>query len=101
MLSLSSAFTEEDVVEFFGRVRRFLSLSEQAAIEMTCEPKIDGLSAAITYKQGKFTLGATRGDGSVGENITANLAVIGDVPKQLTGDGVPAGLEARGPPTRP
>ena len=96
MLSLANAFTDDDVVEFFGRVRRFLSLSEQAAIEMTCEPKIDGLSAAITYKQGKFTLGATRGDGSVGENITANLAVIGDVPKQLTGDDVPDVLEVRG-----
>lgn len=96
MLSLANAFTDDDVVEFFGRVRRFLSLSEQAAIEMTCEPKIDGLSAAITYKQGKFTLGATRGDGSVGENITANLAVIGDVPKQLTGDNVPDVLEVRG-----
>lgn len=96
MLSLANAFTDDDVVEFFGRVRRFLSLSEQAAIEMTCEPKIDGLSAAITYKQGKFTLGATRGDGSVGENITANLAVIGDVPKHLTGDDVPDVLEVRG-----
>jgi len=96
MLSLANAFTDDDVVEFFGRVRRFLSLSEQAAIEMTCEPKIDGLSAAITYKQGKFTLGATRGDGSVGENITANLAVIGDVPKQLTGADVPDVLEVRG-----
>lgn len=96
MLSLSNAFTDEDVVEFFGRVRRFLNLSEQAPVELTCEPKIDGLSAAITYEKGKFTLGATRGDGSVGENITANLAVIGDVPKQLTGDDVPDVLEVRG-----
>ncbi len=96
MLSLSNAFTDEDVVEFFGRVRRFLNLSEQADVELTCEPKIDGLSASITYEKGKFTLGATRGDGSVGENITANLAVIGDVPKILTGDDVPDILEVRG-----
>ena len=96
MLSLSNAFTDEDLVEFFGRVRRFLNLSEEADVELTCEPKIDGLSASITYEKGKFTLGATRGDGSVGENITANLAVIGDVPKILTGDDVPDILEVRG-----
>jgi len=61
MLSLSNAFTDEDVVEFFGRVRRFLNLSDTAPVDLTCEPKIDGLSAAITYEKGKFTLGATRG----------------------------------------
>ena len=96
MLSLSNAFTDDDVVEFFGRVRRFLNLSEKAPVDLTCEPKIDGLSAAITYEKGKFSLGATRGDGAVGENITANLAVIGDVPKQLSGDDVPDVLEVRG-----
>lgn len=96
MLSLSNAFEDGDVVEFFAKVRRFLSLSENAPVDLTCEPKIDGLSAAITYEKGQFTLGATRGDGSVGENITANLAVIGDVPQRLTGDDVPDILEVRG-----
>ena len=96
MLSLSNAFEDADVVEFFSRVRRFLSLSEAEPVDLTCEPKIDGLSAAITYEKGQFTLGATRGDGAVGENITANLAVIGDVPKVLTGDDVPDVIEVRG-----
>lgn len=96
MLSLSNAFEDADVVEFFGRVRRFLSLSDADPVDLTCEPKIDGLSAAITYEKGQFTLGATRGDGAVGENITANLAVIGDVPKVLTGDDVPDVIEVRG-----
>ncbi|MGB1156337.1 MAG: NAD-dependent DNA ligase LigA [Alphaproteobacteria bacterium] len=96
MLSLSNAFDDADVVEFFSRVRRFLSLSDADPVDLTCEPKIDGLSAAITYEKGQFTLGATRGDGAVGENITANLAVIGDVPKVLTGDDVPDLIEVRG-----
>ena len=96
MLSLSNAFEDADVVEFFSRVRRFLSLSDAEPVDLTCEPKIDGLSAAITYEKGQFTLGATRGDGAVGENITANLAVIGDVPKVLTGDDVPDVIEVRG-----
>ena len=96
MLSLSNAFEDADVFEFFGRVRRFLSLSDADPVDLTCEPKIDGLSAAITYEKGQFTLGATRGDGAVGENITANLAVIGDVPKVLTGDDVPDVIEVRG-----
>jgi len=96
MLSLSNAFEDDDVVEFFARVRRFLNLSQDAPVDLTCEPKIDGLSAAITYEKGQFTLGATRGDGAVGENITANLSVIGDVPQQLTGEDVPDILEVRG-----
>ncbi|MGB1147470.1 MAG: NAD-dependent DNA ligase LigA [Alphaproteobacteria bacterium] len=96
MLSLSNAFEDQDVVDFFERVRRFLSLSDGDPVDLTCEPKIDGLSAAITYENGEFKLGATRGDGAVGENITANLATLMDVPKVLAGSDVPEVLEVRG-----
>ena len=96
MLSLSNAFEDQDVIDFFDRVRRFLSLSGSDPVELTCEPKIDGLSAAITFEKGVFKLGATRGDGAVGENITANLATLADVPKTLSGVGIPEVLEVRG-----
>lgn len=96
MLSLSNAFDDDDVVEFFGRVRRFLSLDDNEPVELTCEPKIDGLSAALTYQNGTFQLGATRGDGAVGENITENLRTLPNVPGQLSGDGFPDVLEVRG-----
>ena len=96
MLSLSNAFEDQDVIDFFDRVRRFLSLSGSDPVELTCEPKIDGLSATITFEKGVFKLGATRGDGAVGENITANLATLADVPKTLSGVGIPEVLEVRG-----
>ena len=96
MLSLSNAFDDDDVVEFFGRVRRFLSLGEDEPVELTCEPKIDGLSAALTYENGVFQLGATRGDGAVGENITENLRTLQDVPARLAGAGFPDVIEVRG-----
>ena len=96
MLSLSNAFDDDDVVDFFGRVRRFLSLGEDEPVELTCEPKIDGLSAALTYEDGVFQLGATRGDGAVGENITENLRTLQDVPARLAGAGFPDVIEVRG-----
>ena len=96
MLSLSNAFDDDDVVEFFGRVRRFLSLGDDEPVELTCEPKIDGLSAALTYENGVFQLGATRGDGAVGENITENLRTLRDVPARLGGAGFPDVIEVRG-----
>ena len=96
MLSLSNAFDDDDVVEFFGRVRRFLSLGDDEPVELTCEPKIDGLSAALTYENGVFQLGATRGDGAVGENITENLRTLQDVPARLGGAGFPDVIEVRG-----
>ena len=96
MLSLSNAFDDDDVVEFFGRVRRFLSLGEDEPVELTCEPKIDGLSAALTYENGVFQLGATRGDGAVGENITENMRTLQDVPARLAGAGFPDVIEVRG-----
>jgi DNA ligase (NAD+) len=96
MLSLDNAFAPEDVTDFLGRIRRFLKLPEDADIEMVAEPKIDGLSATLTYENGRFVLGATRGDGSVGEDITRNLMQLKDVPRQLAGKKPPKLIEVRG-----
>ncbi|WP_374441541.1 NAD-dependent DNA ligase LigA [Stella sp.] len=101
MLSLGNAFTDEDVVAFFTSVRQFLRKDEpfksdpDAPIAVVAEPKIDGLSATLRYEGGRFVLGATRGDGEVGEDVTANLRTLGDVPQQLAGD-APAVVEIRG-----
>ena len=95
MLSLGNAFSRQDVEEFISGIRRFLSLTEDEPIAIVAEPKIDGLSISLVYKNGKFFRGATRGDGSVGEDVTANLLTMSDVPRQLHGD-FPAELEVRG-----
>lgn len=95
MLSLGNAFDAEDVGDFYARVRRFLGLEEGEPVEVVAEPKVDGLSISLRYEDGAFVLGATRGDGAVGENVTRNLRTMDDVPDRLTGD-APAVLEVRG-----
>ena len=96
MLSLDNAFTDEDVQDFADRIRRFLGLDADEALEITAEPKIDGLSLSLTYKDGKLEKAATRGDGQVGEDVTANARTLEDVPETLGGDGWPSQIEIRG-----
>jgi DNA ligase (NAD+) len=96
MLSLGNAFADEEVTEFAARVRRFLGLGADETVEMVAEPKIDGLSISLTYERGRLTLGATRGDGEEGENVTANVMTIRQVPQRLRGEGVPDRIEVRG-----
>jgi DNA ligase (NAD+) len=96
MLSLDNAFAEEDVVDFVGRIRRFLRLKEDEEIVFSAEPKIDGLSMSLRYEDGELVDGATRGDGSEGEDVTANVKTLGDIPHKLKGRGVPSVCEVRG-----
>ncbi|MEM1277226.1 MAG: NAD-dependent DNA ligase LigA, partial [Pseudomonadota bacterium] len=94
MLSLGNAFNDEDVADFLDRIRRFLKLDEEP-VAIVAEPKIDGLSLALRYEQGRLVEAATRGDGSEGENVTQNALTIADIPEQLTGV-VPEVFEVRG-----
>jgi DNA ligase (NAD+) len=96
MLSLDNAFAEEDVVDFVGRIRRFLRLSDDEEIAFSAEPKIDGLSMSLRYEDGALVTGATRGDGEMGEDVTANVKTLEDIPHRLKGKGVPAICEVRG-----
>jgi DNA ligase (NAD+) len=94
MLSLGNIFQDEEVTEFCARVRRFLGLDADARLEMTAEPKIDGLSCALRFEDGRLTRAATRGDGFEGEDVTANVRTIAAIPEQLRG--APDILEVRG-----
>jgi DNA ligase (NAD+) len=96
MLSLDNAFAEDDVRDFVGRIRRFLRLSDDEEIVFSAEPKIDGLSMSLRYEDGALVIGATRGDGSVGEDVTGNVKTLEDIPKRLKGKNVPAVCEVRG-----
>jgi DNA ligase (NAD+) len=96
MLSLDNAFAEEDVVDFVGRVRRFLRLGDEDKIDFSAEPKIDGLSMSLRYEGGELVTAATRGDGTEGEDVTANIRTLEDVPKKLKGRNVPEICEVRG-----
>jgi len=95
MLSLGNAFEADDVRDFFARIRRFLGLGADDAIDVVGEPKIDGLSISLRYEKGRFVLGATRGDGTEGENVTANLCTLDDIPDRLKGH-APDVIEVRG-----
>jgi DNA ligase (NAD+) len=96
MLSLDNAFAEEDVLDFAGRIRRFLKLGDEDGIDFSAEPKIDGLSMSLRYEGGELVTAATRGDGAEGEDVTANIRTLKDVPQKLKGRNAPEICEVRG-----
>jgi DNA ligase (NAD+) len=95
MLSLDNAFAEQDVLDFVGRIERFLKLPD-TKIDFSAEPKIDGLSMSLRYEGGELVTAATRGDGAVGEDVTANIRTLEDVPQKLKGRNIPDVCEVRG-----
>ncbi len=96
MLSLDNAFADQDVVDFVARIRRFLKLGEDEKLAFSAEPKIDGLSMSLRYEDGKLVTAATRGDGAEGEDVTANIRTLKDIPQTLKGKNVPTVCEVRG-----
>jgi DNA ligase (NAD+) len=96
MLSLGNAFSDAEVAEFVERVRRFLRLAKDEKVTFTAEPKIDGLSCTLRYEGGRLVRGATRGDGTEGEDVTPNVRTLADIPDELRGKGVPDVCEVRG-----
>src|SRR5690348_5960814 len=95
MLSLDNAFAEQDVIDFAGRIARFLKLPDNK-IDFSAEPKIDGLSMSLRYEGGELVTAATRGDGAEGEDVTANIRTLEDVPQKLKGRNIPDICEVRG-----
>src|SRR4029078_2086087 len=96
MLSLENAFSDTDVNDFVARIRRFLNLKEDQELAFTAEPKIDGLSMSLRYEDGELVNAATRGDGAEGEDVTANIRTLKDVPHKLKGRKIPPVCEVRG-----
>ena len=96
MLSLANAFTKEDLINFEKKILNFLSKSKDFDLSYSAEPKIDGISASLIYKDGKFKVGLSRGDGKEGEDITANLATIKDIPKKIQSNNFPKDIDIRG-----
>ena len=96
MLSLSNAFSEEDLKNFEKKIINFLDKSSSFEFEISAEPKIDGISASLIYKSGKFVMGLSRGDGKEGEDITQNLNTINDIPKQIIAEDFPTEIDVRG-----
>ena len=96
MLSLSNAYDEQDLINFEKKIINFLSEDKNFQINYSAEPKIDGISASLTYKKGKFITGLSRGDGKEGEDITKNLATIKDIPKQILSSDFPEEIDIRG-----
>ena len=96
MMSLNNGFSDEDIADFVDRVRRYLALPDSERLALTAEPKIDGLSCSLRYEGGELALAATRGDRSVGEDVTANVRTIADIPDRLTGTDLPELFEIRG-----
>ena len=96
MLSLSNAFSEEDLINFEKKIINFLSEKKNFKISYSAEPKIDGISASLTYKNGNFERGLSRGDGREGEDITVNLLTIKDIPKKISDKDFPKDIDIRG-----
>ena len=96
MLSLANAFSEEDLINFEKKISNFLSKKEGFKISYSAEPKIDGISASLTYKNGNFVRGLSRGDGKEGEDITDNLNTIKDIPKKISSKDFPEEIDIRG-----